>query len=306
MNLRHWKLFLRIAELGSLARAADQTGISQPALSRLLSDLEKGFGVTLFERHARGLRLTEAGERFQERAIYVLREVASTNDIVTKDGELRGHCAIGIAPSLSTVLTVPAMVAYHARFPAVSLRLIEASSVAIRDWLLEGQLDVGVVAQPISEPRLRIEPLFTEGLHLIGPSGSWLNAGEPVTLEKLSSLPLIVNIRPNSLRTIVDLALEREGLSMTPQFEVDGIIPGLVRNGAGYGIVSASGLRNVEVFRDLVAAPIPGLNVTWAIAHLKQPMRKSVRAMFEELCLQGKTLGIQNGGETPADTDTVQ
>lgn len=291
MNLRHWQLFLRIAELGSLSRTADQTGIAQPVLSRILNELEKGFGIRLFERHARGLRLTEAGERFQERATYVLREIAGTRDVVAKDGELRGHCAVGMAPSLSSVLTVPAMVSYHAHNPGVSLRLIESSSVAIRDGLLEGQLDIGVLAHPISEPRLKIEPLFTEQLHLIGPASSDLKQGEPIPSAALSEMPLIVNIRPNSLRTIVDLALERQGLSITPKFEVDGIIPGLVRKGAGYGIASSSGLKNFEVFADLRSAPIIGLTVTWAIAHLKQPFRKSVAAMLAQLVEHAAGLG---------------
>lgn len=80
MTLSQLRYFLAAAQAGSLSRAAERIRIAQPALSQQLSGLEREFGQVLFLRHSRGVTLTEAGHRLQERAIEILRQLDLVHD----------------------------------------------------------------------------------------------------------------------------------------------------------------------------------------------------------------------------------
>src|SRR3954467_13419127 len=87
MELRSLSYFVRIAELGSITRAAAHLRVAQPALTRQVQHLEDELGVALFTRVNRGVRLTEAGQKLLDSAIRILREVERTGD------EIRAHDA---------------------------------------------------------------------------------------------------------------------------------------------------------------------------------------------------------------------
>ena len=84
-SIRYWRNFLRVAQHGSLSGVADEIGIAQPILSRQISRLEQTYGVRLFERHGRGMRLTPAGEILRRRA----EELAARGEPATVEEVLR-------------------------------------------------------------------------------------------------------------------------------------------------------------------------------------------------------------------------
>ena len=105
MELRSLAYFLRIAELGSITRAAAHLRLAQPALTRHVQRLEEELGVPLFTRANRGVRLTEAGQKLLESAARILREVERTGDeIRAQDAHPSGRIILGITPTLCPVL----------------------------------------------------------------------------------------------------------------------------------------------------------------------------------------------------------
>ena len=101
MELRSLGYFVRIAELGSITRAASHLRVAQPALTRQVQRLEDELGVALFTRVNRGVRLTEAGQKLLESATRILRDVERTGDeIRAQDAHPSGKIILGVTPTL--------------------------------------------------------------------------------------------------------------------------------------------------------------------------------------------------------------
>ena len=114
MELRSLHYFVRVAELGSITRAAAHLHLAQPALTRHVQRLEEELGVALFTRANRGVRLTEAGEKLLDSAIRILRDIERTGDeIRAQDAHPSGRIILGITPTLCPVL-VPELFARDA------------------------------------------------------------------------------------------------------------------------------------------------------------------------------------------------
>src|SRR6202047_1983282 len=127
MELRSLTYFVRIAELGSITRAASHLRLAQPALTRHVQRLEEKLGVALFTRANRGVRLTEAGEKLLDGATRILRDVERTGDeIRAQDAHPSGRIIFGITPTLCPVL-VPELSADMRRgYPRGELKVMHA------------------------------------------------------------------------------------------------------------------------------------------------------------------------------------
>jgi len=132
MELRSLAYFARIAELGSITRAAAHLRLAQPALTRHVQRLEEELGVALFTRANRGVRLTEAGEKLLDSATRILRDVERTGDeIRAQDAHPSGRIILGITPTLCPIL-VPELFARMRRdFPLVELKVMHAGMVRL-------------------------------------------------------------------------------------------------------------------------------------------------------------------------------
>jgi LysR family nitrogen assimilation transcriptional regulator len=274
MNLRHWRHFLQIAAIGSLSRAAEKLGVAQPVLSREMHELESVIGAALFTRHARGVMLTAGGETFRRRAEAILSEIARIpSDVGAASQSLSGRLALGAPPSLAYLVTAPAIAQYRSDFPAVRLHLREATSIAVRESLLDREIDLGVLCLPVIEPGLSLEPFVNERMVLLGPPGSHLSRTKPISITAIARYPLILSARPNSTRILVDHALEAAGLSAHVPIETDTApITELVGRGLGYSVVPSSLVMSfvskTGPASSLPWAPIKNLRISWMIASI--------------------------------------
>src|SRR6266568_4798487 len=159
MELRSLAYFARIAELGSITRAAAHLRLAQPALTRHVQRLEEELGVALFIRANRGVRLTEAGEKLLESATRILRDVGRTGDeIRAQDAHPSGRIILGITPTLCPVL-VPELFARMRRdFPRVELKVMHAGMVRLEEFVIDGRVDVALLSE-LSRSRLIVSPL---------------------------------------------------------------------------------------------------------------------------------------------------
>ncbi|NTI78463.1 LysR family transcriptional regulator [Rhizobium rhizogenes] len=270
MNIRHWRHFLAIAETGSFSLASQRCGVAQPVLSREMRDLEDGLGVRLFVRHSRGTSLSEAGALFRRRVETMLQQIeALPAEIRASAEEPSGTLSVGFPPSLAGVLTGPAVAAFHERYPAVRLSLREGTSIQLRDALVQRDVDIAVLTIPLADPRLVLEPLYTEAMVLVSRPDSSVVGGEKVTLRDIASLPLILSTRPNSTRIIIEHALEELGVSLNIAVETDvAPIVELIRHGVGHAILPASFFRG-RLIEGVVLSPLEDLKICWAIGVLR-------------------------------------
>jgi DNA-binding transcriptional LysR family regulator len=173
MKLHALRDFLAVAERGGLRAAARHLGLPQPALTRSIQELEKELGVSLFERGAKGVRLTPMGAVFLRRANAVRSELQKAKEEID---QLRGQAHGTVTLCLSSVphlaLLPSALRAFRTRFPEVELHVIDAVFPNVEAALLEGRVDFYVGPMPPRLPaELQGEKLFDNTRVIMGRKG---------------------------------------------------------------------------------------------------------------------------------------
>ncbi|MCA9520389.1 MAG: LysR family transcriptional regulator [Myxococcales bacterium] len=214
--------FLVVARFGAISKAAERIGISQPALSRQIQQLEHEVGAPLFERTGRGVRLTAAGERLASRARPLLRALTGLLDeLRAESGELSGTVALGLPPSFPPRLAADLLERAKATHPGLRVRLTAALTGALHSGLLDGTFDLAVVHAPVAGPHLETSPLWSERIVAIAPSSWRLPAA--LTLEAALSRPVLLPSPNQNLRQIVAAAALSRNLELRVSVEIDSL-----------------------------------------------------------------------------------
>ncbi|HSV59527.1 MAG TPA: LysR family transcriptional regulator [Variovorax sp.] len=269
MNPKKLDHFLKVAQAGSVSRAADRMQMSQPTLSREIRELETELGVVLLSRHSRGVGLTAAGEALKHRAELVLNLLETLRDEVgAASDEPSGRVGIGLPTSMTGSLSTPLLTEYRARYPLVRISLREAPSNQLRSLLMQRELDFAILSAPVSEPQLVLRPLITEPFVLVGPAGCPLTSRRQLTIDEVVDYPLIVPVRPNATRTLIDTAVERTGRVPKIVLETDAWpAADYISAGIGYAVLPASSAVSTHmVAAGVVSVPIKGMSITRLLA----------------------------------------
>jgi LysR family transcriptional regulator, nitrogen assimilation regulatory protein len=259
MELRSLSYFARIAELGSITRAAAHLHLAQPALTRHVQRLEEELGVALFTRANRGVRLTEAGQKLLESATRILRDVERTGDeIRAQDAQPSGRIILGITPTLCPIL-VPELFARMRRdFPRVELKVMHAGMVRLEEFVIDGRVDVALLSE-LSRSRLVVSTrLAQEEMVLVTKPGGRPGAhpgAQPagsVGGDELSRTPLILG---DGLRAAMHALLAGRGIELNVEIEVNDheTIRLMVQQGAAASILPYSSVAR-ECGRGLIEA----------------------------------------------------
>lgn len=191
LTMKHLRYFEALARHRHFGRAAEASSISQPALSLQIKELEDILRAPLVERGPRQIRLTALGEDFSLRARDILRavdELAALGRVGT--GPLTGRLRLGIIPTVAPYFLPQLIRQLGVHFPDLDLRPREAVTPRLMRDLVEGRLDLAMVALPVSEPSLAEYPLFDEDFLLVRPAAQ---ATDPVpTLDDLRQMPLLL------------------------------------------------------------------------------------------------------------------
>lgn len=178
ISMKHLRYFDSLARHRHFGRAAVACGVSQPALSVQIRELEDTLGAPLIERGGRRVGLTALGEAFELRVRDILRAVDELGDLArASQGPLAGGLRLGVIPTVAPYLLPTFIKELAARHPRLELRPREAVTQKLVDDLAEGRLDTAIVALPVSEPALHEEALLEEEFVLVRPAEE---ADEPV------------------------------------------------------------------------------------------------------------------------------
>jgi LysR family hydrogen peroxide-inducible transcriptional activator len=215
-TLRQLRYFDALAGHGHFGRAAATCGITQPALSMQIKELEEALGALLVERGARQVRLTKFGEEAILRARDILRSVDELGDFARASRDrLAGRLRIGMIPTVAPYL-LPTVIANLSRtHPELDIHVREALTSKLIQELVEGRLDTAIVALPVSEPSLTEVGLFTENFLLVRPGE---DEGTPVpSSETLCEMRLLLLEEGHCFR---DQALSFCNMQSSPPREV--------------------------------------------------------------------------------------
>jgi LysR family nitrogen assimilation transcriptional regulator len=270
MDLNQLEYFLRVAELGSINRAAKELGLSQPALSRSLSHLEHELGQQLVVRCRTGVTITEAGSILALRGLALLREAGAIREELANDPA--GRVVMGMPAALRHLVTLPALQVMRNKSPGTAVRVHEGFNAFLRDMMKHGLLDVAVIAvEQVSEVSIEPDMLVREPLVLVR-SAKLPPPHAPARIEDLVEFPLALPGRPNAVRGIVDRAIREHRFAAKVPLEPEN--PGLCLEFVRCGLVGQTvTLRSVLVERNtsgVHVAPIEGRELHWALVVHRQ------------------------------------
>ena len=170
ITLRQLRYFDALAGQSHFGHAAAACGVSQPALSMQMQELEEALGVVLVERGARQARLTKFGEEAVLRVRDILRLVDELGDFARASrNRLTGRLRIGMIPTIAPYLLRKVIGNFTRTHPEIDIDVREALTSKLLQELVEGRLDTAVVALPVSEPSLTEVALFAENFLLVRP-----------------------------------------------------------------------------------------------------------------------------------------
>jgi DNA-binding transcriptional LysR family regulator len=216
LKTRHLQLLLHLHEHRSVVRAADAADMTQPAASKLLSEMEHILGVPLFERHARGVEPTWYGQALIRRARSALSEIGRAHhEIEAMRSGRMGQAAIGTVVNPGTNLVPQAIAAVKRDFPDILIRVDMDYSRPLVAKLLSGQLDIviGRILGPEGAGDLEFEPLADEPHSVIVRAGHPLTQRSEVTHADLLEYGWVMPPAASILRTRLDSMFLERGLA---------------------------------------------------------------------------------------------
>ena len=309
MDLKQLEYFVRVAELGSFTRAAQQLHIAQPALSRQVRLLEVELRQNLLLRNGRGALPTEAGKLLLEHGRGILHQVERAKEELGRArGGLSGRVAIGMPTSVAKALAVALTREFRARMPEATLAISEGLSVAMQEALLNGRLDIALLYNALPTPELELLPLLEEALYLVQPAPKKPAApsaaksaasvkkaatSKQFPLAQLADLPLVIPTRPNAIRNLVETELGKLGIKPRIALEIDGVaaILELVADGAGSAVLPQSAVISAAAMQRFDVTPVAGLHSRLGLAtSALRPITLTQRAMQELIVSLAKPL----------------
>lgn len=259
MDVRQLRYFVEIVEAKSFTKAAERVHVAQPALGFQIRKLEDELGVALLHRHSRGVDPTEAGRALLRHAHAILRQIElARQELMDLSGPPRGAIALGITPTASALLATRLVEECAARFPGISLKLVEGLSEDVMRWLDDSRVDLGFTYNPDAVKGIATDPLLSEDLYFLAPAGDAPDLGKTITLAAACRHALILPSRPHGARVLIEDAASKRGITVEVTLEVDSVatIRELVEAGLGCTVLPYGAVRaGVEAGR-LVAARI--------------------------------------------------
>ncbi len=292
MDLRKIQYFFSVIEHGNLSSAAQSLRVSQPTLSRQIQAIEEQFQTPLFVRGGRGMMLTEAGKQLHEGLQSIERQLRLLkNDVAAVSLEPSGEVAFGIPPSPRGSIAVPLLKRFNAAYPRIVVRIVEETSGQLRDLVANGMLDVAITNTNEPPHGIASQQLGRERMLLVGPVNAKLSMRKETPIKSLAGLPLILTMRPNSLRLTIETSLGIHGLQPDVRFEANTLplMTDLVVAGLGYTVLPVCGVRGMLKQGQISASPIADLSITWMVARPKaRSLGVAAERFYEMLCELGR------------------
>ncbi|MBJ3774499.1 LysR family transcriptional regulator [Acuticoccus mangrovi] len=283
MEIKQLRYFKRVADAGSVSRAAAALSVAQPAVSRQVANLEEALGTPLFFRNGRGVKLTDAGEQLYGHVGEILEAIRQAEqDVRDSMGVARGTILIGSTPTVIRYLAPPLLARIGRSHPELELEFTEGLSGYVNEWLSNGLLDIAVLHDATRTQHFLTEPLVREELVFVGTAQS---GADPIRFRDVTTHPLILPRRNHGLRLLVERVAGHYRLALDVRAEIDSLaaIKTLVREGVASTMLPRGALTPED---GLIGQPIvdPPVARTLLLSTSSQrPVSQSTRAVIHEL-----------------------
>lgn len=240
INLRQIEAFRAVMVQKTITRAAQTLYVSQPAVSRLVADLEYHVGFELFKRHKGRLIATPEAEALYEdveRAFVGLEKITNTAREIR---EFRtGRLLLSCMPALGLGLLPPIVNEFSTRYPGITISLQVHSSKRVVEWVATQQCDAGMIGMKLEDPSVKILPLVSGALRLVMQPSHPLAAKSQIDIHDLENEPFVSLGQLQDIRPVIDQIFREAGVSRRMRIETQfsGVACELVLAGAGVSLI---------------------------------------------------------------------
>ena len=265
MNLNQLRVFHAVVQAGSITAAARMLRVSQPNVSKQLSDLENALGAQLVDRMARGVRLTTAGRALSGHAARIFGiELSAEAELATLLGVTDGQLAIGASTTIGSYLVPRVFGAFQRQHPKLRLDLEIGNTAAIHDLVRRDRVEVGLTEGLVTDDDLTAtvfdqdemvaiiapvdpaQPSSSRSSRADGSSragradGSSPSSRAGMLAKELVAMPFIMRERGSGTREVIEAALAKKRLAVEPVMSLGSTeaVKNAVAAGLGVAIVS--------------------------------------------------------------------
>ncbi len=240
-NIRQIEAFRAVITLGSMTKAAELLGISQPAVSRLMIDFQEAVGFKLFRRQRGGAEPTEDARRLFDQVEKLFTGLEELNQEVHAIRSVSaGTITIAAMGPYESGLLPEVIALFRRRHPDIVIRLNSQPQDRVAEWVASRRADLGFVSLPISNTSVEVRELLTRNAMCAFPADHPLAARSEIGAADLADLPFVSFPRGTPFRFQTDILFERAGIErqMLTEATTHEAVCNLIAAGLGVGIVS--------------------------------------------------------------------
>ena len=215
MTIRNLEIFTKVADLGSMSAAAKSLYITQPSVSLAIAEIEKEYGVQLFDRIGNHLHLTPTGQQLMRHTSSILQQYKEM-ELFLKDKSHDTSIRIGATITIGQCLIAPIIEQLKAAIPDIRYEVIIADTGIIKEKLLRSELDIGFVEGDINTDSLVIHPVIEDELAVICSNQHRLYGKKEIMLHELDNEVFILRESGSGTRIRVETFLQENNIPYQP------------------------------------------------------------------------------------------
>lgn len=272
VTLKQLRYFDALARELHFGRAAEACSVTQPALSMQISELEETLGIILVERTRSGVQLTPKGMELAQRSNRILGEVRDLVAYAQQSSKvLSGTLRFGVIPTLAPYVLPPLLTLLRDAYPDLVLQVRETQTAPLTDELLDGRLDVMLLALPIKHADLQAMPLFEDRFLLAMQKGEAVSGKVRATREMIEHERLLLLEEGHCLRDQALAYCNLQQVSSVNTFGASSLATIVELVSAGYGITLLPEVslelegrgRDLTLLRFAEPEPVRSIGLVW-------------------------------------------
>lgn len=303
MTTRHLQIFVKVADCGRMSEAAREMYITQPSVSQAIAEIEREYGVRLFERLGRSLYLTRTGSELLDYARHFLSLWEEMDGYLKKAAE-RMHLRVGAAVTVGTCVMSPIISWLCREFPVAQPEVFVANTHIIEERLLKSELDIGLVEGRITQPDLVVKQAIQDRMVLAcGKNHPFFGRASVMPLE-LAHQPFVLREEGSGTRAQLENQLRLRQIPYEVKWTCynEGAIKNAVMDGHGITVLSERLVRQEISEGRLWACGIEGLSLgrSFNLVYHKNKFFSEVLSCFVSVCERfGQEEQKHPHGQTP-------
>lgn len=219
MTIRHLKIFLGVCGNDfNTTKAAVELHMTQPAVSLAIRELEQYYGVTLFDRIGRRLKITEAGRQFREYASHII-SLFDDMEKGMRNWDSFGILRIGASITIGSQFLPNYVKAFYTRYPGTEIRAVIGPSDQLEQKILNNELDFALIEGVTHVPSFISKEYMEDHLAVICPANGSFHKGQEISVEEFRRQNFLLRERGSGTREVFEMVIEQAGFSVTPIWE---------------------------------------------------------------------------------------